>query len=87
MSLNQKLDKWVKDMADLCTPDAIHWCDGSQKEYDALCELMVKGGTFTSSMNKNGPIVIIAGPTLPTSPASKIAPLFAPQARRRRPHQ
>jgi phosphoenolpyruvate carboxykinase (GTP) len=47
MSLNRKLDKWVKEMAAMCTPDAIHWCDGSQKEYDGLCDLMVKGGTFT----------------------------------------
>jgi phosphoenolpyruvate carboxykinase (GTP) len=46
MSLNRKLDKWVKEMADLCAPDAVHWCDGSQKEYDGLCDLMVKGGTF-----------------------------------------
>ena len=46
MSLNRKLDKWGKEMADLCAPDAVHWCDGSQKEYDGLCDLMVKGGTF-----------------------------------------
>jgi Phosphoenolpyruvate carboxykinase (GTP) len=46
MSSNQKLDKWIKEMADMCTPDAIHWCDGSQKEYDELCGHMVKIGTF-----------------------------------------
>ena len=46
MTTNQKLIKWVKDMADMCKPDHIHWCDGSQKEYDDLCELMVKTGTF-----------------------------------------
>ena len=55
MSLNLKLDKWVKEMADLCTPDATHWCDGSQKEYDALCDLMVKGGTFTRLDPKKRP--------------------------------
>ncbi|HAJ79218.1 MAG TPA: phosphoenolpyruvate carboxykinase, partial [Fibrobacteres bacterium] len=46
MSSNIKLDKWVEEMAALCTPDSIHWCDGSQKEYDGLCQLMVKAGTF-----------------------------------------
>ena len=34
-------------MAALCRPDAIHWVDGSQAEYDALCDQMVRAGTFT----------------------------------------
>ena len=55
MSSNQKLDKWVNEVAALCAPDAIHWCDGSQKEYDELCELMVKGGTFTRLDTKKRP--------------------------------
>ena len=46
MSHNPKLDQWVKEMAELCKPEAIHWCDGSQEEYDALCAQMVAGGTF-----------------------------------------
>ena len=28
---------WVYKTADLVKPDAIHWCTGSQEEYDALC--------------------------------------------------
>ena len=43
---NKKVQQWVKEMAKLCQPDAIHWCDGSQEEYDALCAKMVEGGTF-----------------------------------------
>ncbi|MBE0616846.1 MAG: phosphoenolpyruvate carboxykinase, partial [Proteobacteria bacterium] len=46
MTPNAKLNSWVKEMADLCTPDSIRWCDGSQEEYDSLCELMVQSGTF-----------------------------------------
>jgi phosphoenolpyruvate carboxykinase (GTP) len=33
-------------MADLARPDAIHWVDGSQEEYDALCDQMVESGTL-----------------------------------------
>jgi len=33
-------------MAALTKPAAIHWVDGSQEEYDDLCELLVEGGTF-----------------------------------------
>lgn len=43
---NQKLVSWVKKMAELCQPDAVHWCDGSKAEYDDLCALLVKKGTF-----------------------------------------
>jgi phosphoenolpyruvate carboxykinase (GTP) len=44
---NQRLLGWVEKMAELCSPDQIHWCDGSQEEYDALCAQMVESGTFT----------------------------------------
>src|SRR5262249_49481375 len=41
------LQSWIREMADLCQPDSIWLCDGSQKEYDALCQLMVDKGMFT----------------------------------------
>ncbi len=41
-----RLLAWVDEMEALCKPDHVHWCDGSQEEYDRLCELMVQGGTF-----------------------------------------
>lgn len=42
-----QLDKWIQSIVELCQPDAIHYCDGSEKEYDDLCEKMIETGTFT----------------------------------------
>jgi phosphoenolpyruvate carboxykinase (GTP) len=47
LSKNAHLLRWVEKMARLVQPAAIHWVDGSQEEYDHLCEEMVKAGTFT----------------------------------------
>ena len=43
---NKKLIQWVADISALTLPDKIHWCDGSQAEYDHFCELMVNAGSF-----------------------------------------
>ena len=43
---HQKLIAWVAEFAALAKPDNIHWCDGSQEEYDRLCEQMVAAGTM-----------------------------------------
>jgi phosphoenolpyruvate carboxykinase (GTP) len=43
---NTHLIRWVEKMANLTRPAAIHWVDGSQEEYDMLCDQMVENGTF-----------------------------------------
>ncbi len=42
---NKKLLAWVDDMATLCQPDNIVWCDGSDAEWETMWDIMVKGGT------------------------------------------
>jgi phosphoenolpyruvate carboxykinase (GTP) len=44
---NKHLIRWVEKMADLCLPERIQWVNGSQAEYDELCEKLVQAGTFT----------------------------------------
>jgi phosphoenolpyruvate carboxykinase (GTP) len=55
LTSNQKIVNWVQEMAALCQPDKIHWCDGSEAENQALCDLMVKSGTLTKLNEKLRP--------------------------------
>jgi len=68
VSTNKHLLRWVQKMAQLCKPDAIHWVDGSQREYDQLCEQMVAGGTLIKLNQKKWP-----GCHLARSDASDVA--------------
>jgi phosphoenolpyruvate carboxykinase (GTP) len=40
------VDQWVQEIANLCQPKDIHFCDGSEEEYRHLCRLLVQKGTF-----------------------------------------
>src|SRR5918998_4094166 len=46
LTTNAKLLDWVEEVAGLTQPDAVHWCDGSAEEYDALAQSLVDAGTF-----------------------------------------
>jgi len=46
-SQNAALKKWVADWADILEPDDVYWCDGTEQEYNDLCEDLVLAGTFT----------------------------------------
>nr|WP_298814491.1 phosphoenolpyruvate carboxykinase (GTP) [uncultured Sphingomonas sp.] len=43
---HRALIEWVEQIAAHTQPDAIHWCDGSQAEWDALSEQLVQAGTL-----------------------------------------
>ncbi len=42
---HQRLAAWVEEVAQLCKPDRVQWCDGSDEEYQAMLRLMVLTGT------------------------------------------
>lgn len=41
-----RLIEWVEEVAELCQPERIYWCDGSEAEYQWMCERLVEKGTF-----------------------------------------
>ncbi len=43
---NQTLLDWVDEAVALCRPENVHWCDGSEAEYESLCSQMVDAGTL-----------------------------------------
>jgi len=47
MTKNKKLVQWVDDMAKMCKPEKIYWCDGSRNEYDSMIRIMVDSGLAT----------------------------------------
>ncbi len=57
---NAKLLSWVQEVAALCEPDAIEWCDGSQDEYARMCDLLVEAGTFVRLDHEKRPNSFLA---------------------------
>ena len=52
---NVELQRWVDEVAGLTQPDRIHWCDGTDLEYDRLCGELVAAGTFRKLEEKLRP--------------------------------
>ncbi len=44
---NEKLKQWVQEVADLCQPDDVYVCDGTQKEYDQMIARLISAGSAT----------------------------------------
>ena len=45
MTRHARLAQWVDEVAALCQPDQVRWCDGSPEEYQEMLRLMVQAGT------------------------------------------
>jgi phosphoenolpyruvate carboxykinase (GTP) len=50
-----ELENWVNGVANQCGAEHIHWCDGTKEEYNALCNQLVKKGTFIKLNEKKRP--------------------------------
>ena len=49
---NPHVQKWVKDVAALCQPDEVFWCDGSEDERERLTEIAIQCGDLISAESK-----------------------------------
>ena len=54
-TINKNLQSWVNQMASLCQPNNIVWCDGSDKEWHDMWDIMVKTGTAKKLDNHKRP--------------------------------
>jgi len=57
---NPKLAAWVDEMSALCKPTRVYWCDGTEEEYNRMCELLVQTGTFKKLDAKKRPNSFLA---------------------------
>ena len=56
---NKQLVRWVEEIAQMCRPDKIHWCDGSPSEYQEMRRLMILSGTALPLDEKQRPNSIL----------------------------
>jgi phosphoenolpyruvate carboxykinase (GTP) len=55
-----RLTAWVEEVAGLCKPDRVQWCDGSATEYEAMLQLMVlTGGAIRTAGDKRPNSILV----------------------------
>jgi phosphoenolpyruvate carboxykinase (GTP) len=59
---NKKLAVWVAECIELCRPDRVHWCDGSQGEYDRLMAMMTASGMAITLKRRPGSFLFRSEP-------------------------
>ena len=55
MTKNTELLNWVDKMAELCKPDSVYWCSGSDEEFNMIASKLVSSGTFVKLNEKKRP--------------------------------
>jgi phosphoenolpyruvate carboxykinase (GTP) len=58
-SANKRLAQWVEEVAQMCKPESVRWCDGSQEEYQAMLQLMTLSGVAIPLDSKKRPNSIL----------------------------
>ena len=58
-----RLLAWVREVAELTQPDAVHWVDGSQGEYEELTGRLVAAGTFVRLARKADSFWCVSDPS------------------------
>lgn len=60
---NEKLKNWVKEIADLCRPVSVYWCDGTRDEYDRLMFQMIESGAAISLKTRPRSVLFRSDPS------------------------
>jgi phosphoenolpyruvate carboxykinase (GTP) len=59
-----RLQEWVEEVAALTQPEEVHWCDGSEEEYEQLTQTLLDAGTVQrlSDAKRPNSLLVLSDP-------------------------
>src|SRR5512135_3765708 len=60
---NKKLNSWIKEVAAMCQPDSIYWCNGTKEEYDQMMAKMIAAGSATVLKKRSNSFLFRSDPS------------------------